>query len=99
MDDKFKIQVCDKARISILAWNDFCSLTKAGILIKAMWAINRDDNSRYKIRSEDISCFTVTDEWNDSLGVSDKDFYFTDHNNSETEALTSALKYIFDNKE
>ena len=100
MTEDFKKWLCDLAGIKYWtvidrygnSWEENISLE---ILIKAMWTINRQEGSKYKIRLEDIYCFTVTNEWSDSVAVTDVDFYFKDYNNSEQEALTAALEYIF----
>lgn len=88
MSEDFKKWLCDKSKFDIAHWllNEHEELS---LLIKAMWAINRE--GKWEIISDKVS-----------LDISDKhgdfciSFYYSDHNNSEQEALTKALEYIFD---
>ena len=64
------------------------------ILIKAMWAINRDINTIYSIKQNVDNSYSVFPG-----GITHrKDFLPSDHNSSEQEALTAALIYVLDNE-
>jgi len=67
------------------------------ILIKAMFAINRDIEKGYFVTFVNGECVAI---YRNTCGMNfmKKLFPFSDHNNSEQEALTAALQYIFDNK-
>jgi len=58
------------------------------ILIKAMWQINRDGKWDIQMDRDYIDVSSRQE-------VLDDVFTFKDHNNSELEALTKALEYIY----
>ena len=61
-------------------------------LIKAMWAINREGNKDWTSIKMRWDGFSV--RIHDLFG---KTFEYRNHNNSELEALTKALEYIYEN--
>ncbi len=65
------------------------------LLIKAMWQINRD--GKYTIIIDGYNIRVVPMGLKGSLEDT-QDFKYSDHNNSELEALTQALTYIYENK-
>jgi hypothetical protein len=67
------------------------------ILIKAKWALNREAE-KYFITQTSISYCLIPQEKEKEPIPADIHFSYEDHNNSEQEALTAALKYIFDNR-
>jgi len=89
MDDKFKKWLCELAGCP--AMRDNYLANELEILIKAVWKINREREYFICIMSTEIMTghpYKIDGEY----------FKYKDYKN-ETEALTAALKYIFDNKE
>ena len=69
------------------------------ILIKAMWAINREKGLFRILSNDDNFCVLKYSKENGEIsGLFNTYYYFKQHNNSELEALTQALIYIYENK-
>jgi hypothetical protein len=95
MNEDFKKWLCEKAEYNYyLEYEQQPIIDRTlEILIKAMWAINREDKRVYNIT------MTVGGTYLSKIGSKFPDFVFfrqADRNNSETEALTAALEYIFE---
>ena len=111
MDESFKKWLCDLLYLNYyicIPENHTCP-TKAGsiecikgecnglgtreitleILIKTMWAIIREGKYMIAMNKDYFSIHTNDDYI---------EFLYDEHNNSETEALEAALKYIYDNR-
>jgi len=102
MDEDFKKWLCNLLGIHYRTIDDgYGDIYGIEILIKAMWKINKRplDFNMIEIRMDAIS-ITL---WKRGDGVPfSEDFYdyeyvFKDYNNSELEALTKALEYIWEN--
>lgn len=108
MTDDFKKWLCELAGIEYnyffesfpdknKAWGGFELI----ILVKAMWAINRAYSRRegeYCIKDNThfrniTPCFSIV---HDYIDLEENSIYLQDHNNSEQEALTAALEYIYE---
>jgi hypothetical protein len=94
MKEEFKKWLCEKAGYNYNAWGKPCpyDIHDIKILIKAMWAINRetrDDYIRYGPTGFSRCYYDVED-----MGMTR--FDIKDHNNSEQQALEAALKYIWE---
>ena len=61
------------------------------ILIKAMWAINRE-GSGYGLTGIEMDASEIIVVYN----LKEKAFPYSDHNNSEQQALEKAIEYIFE---
>ena len=59
------------------------------ILIQAMFAINREDKWYIKIDDEHVYCAK-------NKTMTNKEFFYTEYNNSEIETLEKALEYIWE---
>ncbi len=99
MTDDFKKWLCELAGYETTSW---CGYIKKGlvydlrkndvpleILIKAMWIINRGGRRFVNMNWEQI---TIYAEGPYHLGA----VYSKKYNNSEQEALTAALEYIYE---
>lgn len=92
MKEKFKKWICKLISIKYRTIDDgYGEVYDIEILIKAMWKINRD--GEWQIHSN-VSSYYVSQKYR---GKIDKWFHFEEHNNSELEALTKALEYIWEN--
>ncbi len=69
------------------------------ILIKAMWAINREKKWRMDINSNYVGVYTNLSFNHFEKMDLNQEFRFRDFFNSEQKALQSALQHIFDNKD
>lgn len=92
MKEDFKKWLSDKAGYLYLAYQ---MLEEKGmnneveLLIKAMWAVNREKDYLMEITDAYI---TVQDpDWR----IEPSYFLFKDYNNSEQKALTAALEYVY----
>ncbi len=98
MTEDCKKFCCKKAGIQYHHYNsnyrdDISKIDKIinyGILSKAKDAINREGKWFIQDKINGIGYRVFRN------GISDRDFYFSDYNNSEIEALEKALTYIFD---
>ena len=91
MNEDFKKWVCEKANIDEkLVYG--CDYRFIGVLIKAMWAINRKGKWEISIFPQAIHIGKVLFFANED----DILFKYKDHNNSEQEALEKALEYIYE---
>ena len=89
MDDGFKKWLCEKG-CSLYTYGLYDKMltdAQLAILIKAMWAVNREGKGiEINLESERVYVSLIQDH---------DYFYFKDHNNSEQEALTKALEYVW----
>jgi len=111
MTEDFKKWLCEKAGMCITKNGETTFSTKGmdalllgneiiitlEILIKAFLQINRENNA-YEISMDYSGCFVVDhnkgiDNWTSDTYT--KCYFLWDHNNSEQEALTAALEYIY----
>jgi hypothetical protein len=106
MKEEFKKWLCEKAstgcyvnELGVLVNLDGFSADENEVLatlIKAMWAINRDD-SIFEIFMPETDKYTASVFENNNWH--DVDFFFSDHNNSEQTALEKALEYVFEQEQ
>lgn len=90
MKEGFKEWLCELAEFKFEYYDHIGLLY---ILVKAMWAINREGIYRIWILHDRVELYNgytkVIEEW----------FFFKKYNNSEQQALEKALEYIYENKE
>jgi hypothetical protein len=96
MDNDFKQWLCEKAK-SVIMPCEICNEMPClhydinitiEILIKAMWAINRDDKWEIEMDSDCILVKYVPEDFFQCM-------LFRKYNNSEQKALEAALLYIY----
>jgi hypothetical protein len=90
MTEDFKKWLCEKAGIEDDEVEELLPHSFLEILIKAMFAIIRKGKWLVLLGSMDVTICELG-----KLSPSSIQFYYSDHNNSEQEALTKALEYIF----
>ncbi len=93
MIEDFKKRLCKKAGLMnyYLVNNVRTDNEELILLIKAMWAINREGKWHIKMENYCIAFYSyMAKEYKEII------FKYKDHNNSEQEALQKALEYIYE---
>lgn len=86
MTEDFKKFLCDKAGVSTILYSKkYRPCMQIGILIKAMWQINKE--GKYYITMNNNHIYI-------KYALCTKFFYYKNYN-SEIEALEKALEYIY----
>lgn len=96
MTEEFKKWLCvlggdyDYSKLKELQYHGDFESNILSILIKAMWAINREGKWAILMWNDYIEIFCIEKQSDDI------DFFYKDYNNSELKVLTKAIEYIWE---